>query len=208
MQVEAKGISKRYNDQWILRKFSETIASGERVALSGNNGTGKSTLVKILTGFLSPTQGSVAYTNSASQAIQRSEIYKYISLASPYVTFEQDLTAGEIFGILTKHKSYSSPSVEAFLEKARLTKDADKYLRQYSDGMRQRFGLALALDCQSELLFLDEPTSYLDVDNKEWFYKQLKNLDQSRTIIIASNDKNDFQMTTKKIDSQRFIQKG
>lgn len=204
MKIEAKSIAKRYNDQWILKDFSTSIESKSAVAINGKNGTGKSTLLKLLSGFLTPTKGNIEYTLHG-QSLLRNDISKHISYAAPYIAFEQNFTAGEIYTYLSKIRIFKSADETSFLKKAQLYSDKKKYLRQYSDGMRQRLALTIAMDCDSDILILDEPTSFLDSDYKQWFYNLLEQEVNSRTILLASNDVEDFKFCSQEINSEQFI---
>lgn len=204
MNIQANSIAKRYNDQWIIKDLSIEIKSNTVVAITGKNGTGKSTLLKLLSGFLTPTKGTIKYTH-ANHTIHRNTISKHISYAAPYIAFEENFTAGEVYDYLSKIKKFNSKDQSTFLKKAQLYSDRKKYLRQYSDGMRQRLALTIALDCYSDLLLLDEPTSFLDSDYKQWFYDLLQAEVNSRTILLASNDKEDFKYCSQEINSQSFI---
>lgn len=204
MKLIIDQLSKRFGQDWILKSFNTQIESGSIVAVRGLNGTGKSTFIKLLSGYLSMTKGSITYTKEQHQ-IKRDNLYQSLSMAAPYITFHQDLTATEVFNLLRKHKDFRSETASEFLSKVELDLQSNKYLRDYSDGMRQRLALGIAIDCKSDLLLLDEPTSYLDESYKSWFYSLLSSYADNRTIIIASNAEEDFQYCNHMIESSNFI---
>ncbi len=203
MELVIDQLSKRFGNDWILKSFDAHITSGSRVAVTGLNGTGKSTLLRLISGYLSMTKGTITYTHKGNK-IKRDDVYQYLSFAAPYITFHKDLTATEVYDLLKAHTTFRSNSAEEFLSIVELDTQKKKYLRDYSDGMRQRLALAIAIDCKSDLLLLDEPTSYLDETYKKWFFSLLSQYQDNRTIIIASNADEDFQFCNHMINSNNF----
>lgn len=170
--------------------------SNSITGVNGINGSGKSTLIKLLSGYLSPSEGAISY-NLDGKKIERSDLYHHLSLAAPYTDLIQEYDAEEMFLFHTKFKKLrESIDVGEFLEKVNLKGNKGKQIQYYSSGMKQRLQLAIALFTDSKLLLLDEPTSYLDNTNKEWFYDLLKEGLKDRTVIIASNDEDDFRYCT------------
>ena len=194
MQVTIQNLSKRYLYDWIIRDMSHTFESGSITGINGINGSGKSTLIKILCGFLSSSEGNISYT-IADKNIDRSDVYQYMTLAAPYTDIINEYDVEEMFSFHTKFKKLREKiDVKQFLEIVKLKGNKGKQIQFYSSGMKQRLQLALALLTDSKLLLLDEPTSYLDAENKAWYYALLERNSKDRTIIIASNDKEDFKL--------------
>lgn len=192
MKITLSSLSKRYLYEWIIRDLSHTFESNSVTGINGINGSGKSTLIKLISGFLSASEGSIEY--HTDKVIQRSEIYKYISMAAPYTDLVQEYDAEEMFLFHTRFKKLRKDlDAKEFLEIVKLKKNKGKQIQFYSSGMKQRLQLAVALFTDSEVLLLDEPTSYLDNENKNWFYNLLENELSNRTVIIASNDMDDFR---------------
>lgn len=193
MKVILENLSKRYLYDWIIRDMSFVFEENSVTGINGINGSGKSTLIKLLSGYLSPSQGNISYELNGKQ-IERSDVFKHISLAAPYSDLIQEYDAEEMFLFHKKFKNLrSNIDVATFLDKVNLKGNKGKQIQYYSSGMKQRLQLAIALFTKSNLLLLDEPTSYLDSANKNWFYDLLKNEIDQRTVIIASNDLDDFQ---------------
>lgn len=139
------------------------------------------------------SKGRLDYSANGT-AIKDDELYKYLSYSAPYLQFDEELTAAESFGFLSKLKSFSNISTDEFLKMAYLDKEVEKSIKNYSSGMKQRLGLAFSLLSESPLLIFDEPTSYLDQYAKDWFHELLSNNCLNRTIIIASNEPADFKI--------------
>ena len=194
MQVSIQNLSKRYLYDWIIRDMSHTFTSGSITGVNGINGSGKSTFIKMLCGFLSPSEGKISY-NLSDKKVDRSDIYQYMSLAAPYTDIINEYDVEEMFAFHTKFKKLRQDiDAHQFLDIVKLKGNRGKQIQFYSSGMKQRLQLALALLTDSQLLLLDEPTSYLDAENKAWFYNLLADNKRNRTIIIASNDKDDFDL--------------
>ncbi len=203
MQILIDNLCKRFGRDWVVKALSETIESGDRVAVRGANGSGKSTFLKLISGFLSMTSGTIEYRQDGV-LIDRNQINAHLSYAAPYITFQPDFTPGEVYQHLREHRQFESTQVNEFLDKAELKSQKHKHLREFSDGMRQRLSLAIAIDCRSDLLLLDEPTSYLDQYYCDWFSDLLRSELGSRTLILASNAPEDFELCTSFIDSTSF----
>jgi len=196
MKITLEKLSKRYLYDWIIRDMDFVFEPNSIIGINGINGSGKSTLIKLLSGYLSPSEGKISYTLDGSK-IERSDLYQHFSLAAPYTDLIQEYDAKEMFLFHTQFKKLRKHiQVEDFLEVVNLKGNKGKQIQFYSSGMKQRLQLAIALLTDSRLLLLDEPTSYLDNANKEWFYTLLEKNLKDRTVIIASNDLDDFRYCT------------
>lgn len=199
MKITLEKLSKRYLYDWIIRDMDFVFENNSITGINGINGSGKSTLIKLLSGNLSCSQGKISYILN-DKNVDRSDIYKYVSLAAPYSDLVQEYDAEEMFLFHSKFKKFrTNLDSSTFLEKVNLKGNKGKQIQYYSSGMKQRLQLAIALFTQSKLLLLDEPTSYLDNANKEWFYNLLQEELAGRTVIIASNDLDDFRFCTEVI---------
>ena len=193
MKITLEKLSKRYLYDWIIKDLSLVFESNSITGINGINGSGKSTLINLLSGYLSPSQGKISY-ELGDKKIERSDLYNYVSLAAPYSDLIQEYDAEEMFLFHKKFKKLRVDlDVNTFLERVNLKDNKGKQIQYYSSGMKQRLQLAMALFTDSKLLSLDEPTSYLDNTNKDWFYSLLNDELSNRTVIIASNDLDDFR---------------
>ena len=194
MEVILSDICKRYGYQWVIRNCSYNFPANSISGIAGHNGSGKSTLIKIISSYLSPTEGSIVYKFD-NQVISESSIYSYISFVGPYTSLIKEYTLEELFDFHFIFKGRREQIEYAdFYDLLELKLNKGKRMGELSSGMNQRVQLALALYSDTSLLLLDEPTSYLDLDAKKWFYSQLKKCGENRTIIIASNDEEDFNL--------------
>lgn len=193
-QIEAKNISKKYGFQWVIKDFSRSFSSNEIIGISGRNGSGKSTLMKMLCGYLSPTSGKITF-NIDSKVILRNQIFKYIALSSPYTDVIQEYTPEEMLSFHQKFKSFRQQmDYDMFENIIELKGQRTKPIQNFSSGMKQKINLALNILSDTPILFLDEPTSFLDTHAKEWFKNLLLQYTHDRLVIIASNDRFDLDI--------------
>ena len=111
------------------------------------------------------------------------------------------LTLSELLEFHTKFKKWiDGIDTNSFVEYCYLKEFLNVQICNYSSGMKQRLKLALAVLSDSEIIFLDEPSSYLDNKAKTWLYKMLEELKLNRTLIIASNEESDFKIIDFRIE--------
>lgn len=201
MDIHLKDLSKRFDENFVLRKFNYQFNSNGRYAIQGANGSGKSTLLKIISGHLTPSLGQIEYLINA-EAIKRGEIYRHLSFTAPYIDLIEDFNLKEIYDY---HSSFKKLKGISSLEEFREVLDYEeikplKLIHNYSSGMKNRLKLALHVLTDADVLLLDEPSSFLDADGVEWFQKLLKSNLEHKTLIIASNDAKDFEHCDKLIE--------
>lgn len=188
MIVRLSEIGKRFNKEWIFRHLDYTFESGKSYAITGPNGSGKSTLLKIIAGHQIPSEGEINYSQQ-EDTIAAEQIFSHLSMVAPY----QELI--EEFSILEQlhfHKAFKklneNTSIQDILKACQFEAHRHKLVKELSSGMKQRLQLALAFFFQSDLLLLDEPTSYLDAANTQWYQENIqKILNTGKIIIICSN---------------------
>lgn len=193
MQITLDNVGKRFTSGWVFKDVNFTIPSGQNFSITGLNGSGKSTLINILCGYLSNTKGKLVYELNG-KTIDRDDVYKHCAISFAYAELDEELTVLEIFNHYKKFKSFKLNDNETFLKMSDLHKHADKPIRNFSSGMKQRLNLSLALLMDTPLLLLDEPTSFLDDEKKAWFLEMMTKFANDRTVIIASNEKADIQL--------------
>ncbi len=192
MRVILDNIAKRFQFNWIIQNVNLEIPDTGVIGVSGRNGSGKSTLMSIISGYLSPSEGNISY-HIKNQAINRDDIFRHINQVGPYISLIKEFTLPEQYAFHFKFRKLEQGSYEAFRDFLGMDYDESKQIGAYSSGMHQRLLIALSLYGAEPLLLLDEPTSYLDPKAKEWFYSKLSSQIGKKTIIVASNDDEDFQ---------------
>lgn len=190
IDISVEEVSKRYTNQWIIKRCNLDIPFKSRIGISGINGSGKSTLMKMLSGYLSPSEGKIIYRGQS--IIPKEEWYKSVSFIGPYTDVIQEYSLRELYDFHSAFKSMRYDFTQ-FKELLRLDNIKNKRIEDYSSGMKQKVQLALGIFSDTPILLLDEPTSYLDEVNKSWFSTMIERHMAERTIIIASNERFDFQ---------------
>jgi Cu-processing system ATP-binding protein len=185
--VIVTGIAKRYGKVNAVRDVSFQLNEGEIVALVGHNGAGKTTIVKLLLGLIRPSEGSVEVLGE-DPASGDFAVRQRLGYLPESVAFHMALTGRETLAFYARLKRIDTSSAPELLERVGLAAEAaDRPVRTYSKGMRQRLGLAQALLGQPRVLLLDEPTSGLDPALRRRFYDLLDDLRSSGTTILLSS---------------------
>ncbi len=161
MSITVEGISKFYGEHKALDKVSFSIEKGEIVGFLGPNGAGKSTLIKILTGYLAPSEGAASVNNIplAGNLLEAQRNIGYLPEHNPLYT---EMYVREFLSFNASIYKIDKMRIEEVIYLTGLTSEANKKIEQLSKGFRQRVGLAAALLHDPAVLILDEPTTGLD----------------------------------------------
>ncbi|MGY8977332.1 MAG: ABC transporter ATP-binding protein [Cytophagales bacterium] len=198
MRVKLNKVGKRFNKEWILRNLSLDIPSQSSLSITGANGSGKSTLIKLISAYMEPTSGNIQYfENKKTYPIE--SIPQSIGLAAPYVDLIEEFSLREHVEFHFKFRS-TPFSLEEIIARTNFQFSIDKKVQDFSSGMKQRLKLALAIFAKNKLLILDEPTSNLDQEGIEWYRDQILQKIGTCTIIVASNQRHEYDFISKNID--------
>jgi ABC-type multidrug transport system ATPase subunit len=193
MKIELAGAGRRYNHDWIFRKTNLTFYSGQAYALTGPNGSGKSTLLGVIGGLLHPSEGKVSYSIN-DKAIDPENIFRHIALAAPYLDVVEEYTVTEFLDFHQKFKPFRTGHTTAsILDRIGLKEAANKQIRNYSSGMKQRVKLAQAFYSDTPVLLLDEPTSNLDAAGAQLYNELIAEETDGRLVIVCSNDAKEYE---------------
>ena len=204
LSLSIQNLGKRFNREWIFRKMNFTFEPGSTYAITGPNGSGKSTLLQVLWGQMPPSAGDLLYSKG-SVSIPPEEVFHHLSIAAPYMDLVEEFTLSEQLKFhFSLKKSREGMGVDEMIERMYLTASRNKFISNFSSGMRQRVKLALAFFTQAEIVFLDEPGTNLDVQAFDWYLKQLHALPKETTVLIASNNPAEYPVDAQKIDIMRY----
>ena len=188
MSILVDNVSKVFGAQRALNGVSLTLDRGEVVGLLGPNGAGKSTLMRLITGYLPPTEGRVEVCgfDVMDAPLETKRRVGYLPERNPvhedmYVREYLQFVAG-VHGVKDK-----AQRVASVIEEVGLTPEVHKQIGQLSKGYRQRVGLAQALIHDPEVLILDEPTSGLDPNQLVDIRALIRRLGQDRTVILSTH---------------------
>ncbi|MDQ0636672.1 ABC-type multidrug transport system ATPase subunit [Pedobacter sp. W3I1] len=205
MNISLNNVGRRFNKEWIFRNLSTELSSGNSYAVLGPNGSGKSTLLSVLTGSLSPSEGEISFSDTKEIPVEN--IYKYISLAAPYLELVETFTLKESIDFHFKFKNFATGlDAKKLITVLGLEKAANKQIKYFSSGMKQRTKLALACCTDTPILFLDEPTSNLDVQGINWYRELIENFGKDRLTIIGSNQIQEYDFCTNQIQISDYKQ--
>ena len=179
--VEIQGVSQRYGSMTVLHDLNLNLGEGEVLGLFGHNGAGKTTSMKLILGLLAPSEGQVKVLGRAPNDPQ---VRRQLGYLPENVTFYPQLSGRETLRHFARLKGAALSQVDELLEQVGLAHAADRRVKTYSKGMRQRLGLAQALLGEPRLLLLDEPTVGLDPIATQDLYLLIDRLRQRGTSII------------------------
>ncbi|WP_042695900.1 ABC transporter ATP-binding protein [Azospirillum sp. B506] len=187
--AEVQGVTKRYGETAAVRGVDLTLAPGECVAMVGHNGAGKSSLIKLMLGLTTPTEGRIRVLGGDPASAACSPIRRRIGFLPENVAFHPSMTGRETLDFYARLKGASRRDNDALFATVGLEPAAIKRrVSIYSKGMRQRLALAQALLGGPKLLFLDEPTTGLDPALRQSFYAIVAELrDRGTTILLCSH---------------------
>ena len=192
MNISLTNTGKRFNRDWIFKNLTYKFEQGKSYAIIGNNGSGKSTLLQVIAGSSIHSQGTIGYQNKENKKIENENAYQQISIAAPYLDLIEEMTANEFLEFHAAFKPLTKTIAEILLAVG-LDNAANKQIRYYSSGMKQRLKLAQAFFSNTSVLLLDEPTTNLDEEGIETYKKLWAANTQNRLVIVSSNDKVEYE---------------
>jgi len=188
--IEADRLSKFYGIFAATQEISFKVYSGEVVAFLGPNGAGKSTTMKILTGYLSPSEGTarIAGHDMSTERLAGSMKLGYLPETGPLYP---DMTPFSLLDFFAEargmNKKRKLDQIEKVVELCSLSSVIYKPINKLSKGYRQRVGMAQALLHEPEVLILAEPTSGLDPNQIRGVRETMRKLGQEKTILLSTH---------------------
>ena len=175
MLVQVKNLTKVYGDKVAVNKLDIQIERGSFTAILGPNGAGKSTTIQMLIGLLQPTSGQITYAEQTK-----------LGVVFQNSVLDANLTVIENLQIRAKqYKQVKTGKIEQLIEQLGLTSFAKQRYGTLSGGQKRRVDIARALLNSPDLLFLDEPTTGLDIQTRESIWKLLKDLQQKENMTVV-----------------------
>jgi len=186
--IQVNGLVKDYGARRALHNITFDANQGEIVGFLGPNGAGKTTTMRILTGYMPPTDGTavVAGYDIVEESL---EVRKRVGYLPETVPLYTDMTALEYLKFMAdlRHIPNSEDRAYETLEQVNLADRANNYIGNFSKGMRQRVGLAQALIHRPEVLILDEPTIGLDPAQVVEIRNVIKEIGKDRTVLLSTH---------------------
>ena len=183
MILKTTDLCKSFNGQMAVNNVSLNIRRNSVYGLLGPNGAGKSTTLKMITGILKPTSGSIKFDGHPWQRKDLNDIGALIETPPIY----ENLTAYENLKVRVTLLGLKDERINEVLEVVRLTDAGKKRAGQFSLGMKQRLGIAIALLNEPRLLILDEPTNGLDPVGIEELRELIRSFPEKEITVILSS---------------------
>lgn len=195
--IEVKDVTFSYDSEPVLENVNLYVPQGDYLAILGPNGAAKSTLIKLMVGLLRPQYGEICLFGKDIRKFNRWDMIGYMAQQAQDVnisfpaTVEEVVSSGYYEGIGRFDKSLRKKAVKAALDKLGITQLSTRLIGNLSGGQRQKVFLAKTIVKNPEVIFLDEPTSGIDISYQEEFYKLLRELnDDDITIVMVTHDIN------------------
>lgn len=186
MKIILENTGRRFNKEWIFKNVNITFSPNDFYAILGSNGSGKSTFLQLISGYLMPSEGKIEFHQDT--IIEQDKAYKHISIASPALELFEDLTLEETIHYHFQFKNIiQGIELKQLPELLQLKGNEKKQLRNFSSGMKQRVKLGLAILSDTSVLLLDEPTSNMDKNGINWYKELITKYTKDRIVLVASN---------------------
>ncbi len=185
MQIEVDDLFFAYEGTNVLQKVSLRIKKGEFIGIMGPNGGGKTTLLKLLMGFLTPSSGNILVNGKIGYAPQVQRTDRDFPIAVSELILLGALSKTTFWGT---YPAAVKERADELMERLGLTPHKDKVFGSLSGGLAQRALLARALLSDPDLLLLDEPTANIDATSTKVIFEILEQMKGKKTILLVTHD--------------------
>jgi len=199
-QLSADAVTLAYGDRTVVERLSLDLAPGRITAIVGANGCGKSTLLRALARLIKPRSGAVLLDGTAIASRHTKEIARTLGLLPQSPVAPEGIAVTDLVGrgrhphqkLLARWTAHDYAAVADALDATGIADLADRSVDELSGGQRQRVWIAMALAQETDILLLDEPTTFLDVAHQVEVLDLLTDLNRSRgtTIVMVLHDLN------------------
>lgn len=186
MSIHLTSISKIYGSQTAVNNLSFSAKKGEIVGFLGPNGAGKSTTMKILTGYLQPSEGTVL-VNDINVVVNPIKAQKNIGYLPEHNPLYLEMYVKEYLHFVASIHKINKTEIDVVIDRVGLSQESQKKINQLSKGYRQRVGLAAAIIHNPDVLILDEPTTGLDPNQLVEIRALIKELGKDKTVLLSTH---------------------
>lgn len=187
--IQTNNLTKEYNGSFAVNNLNISIGEGQVYGFLGPNGAGKTTSIRMILGLIKPSKGSVEVFGKTQNSKNRAAILKNVGALIENAASYPHLTAYENLKIMKTLTDSSYDNIDKVLKTVRLDDVKNKLVKEFSLGMRQRLGIAMALLRNPKLLILDEPTNGLDPSGIHEIRELIKEIPNTygSTVLISSH---------------------
>lgn len=192
--LSAINLKKKFNNILAVKDLSFDVKEGEILGILGPNGAGKSTTLSMISGLVHPDQGIIKIEGNDIQQKPK-ESKKNIGVLLETPSFYNNLSAIDNIKIFGKFKSYKSSDIENILSRVGLLAWKNNKVNTFSQGMKRKLGISIAILGRPRLIILDEPTNALDAQSRKDILEVIKNMaiEYKTSIIVSSNLLHDIE---------------
>ena len=199
MKISLTDAGKRFNRDWIFRHLTYEFSAGQSYAIIGPNGSGKSTLLQVVSGAMQLNEGSGQWAMDNGQSANE-EIYNHVSICAPYLEVVEEMNLTEFLNFHHHFKPFlSSITPEKIISLLGLEQAANKQIRYYSSGMKQRVKLAQAIFSDVPVVLLDEPCTNLDTEGITLYNQLINDYCKNRMVVVSSNDHQEYEFCSNRL---------
>jgi zinc transport system ATP-binding protein len=189
--VEIKNLSVDFNGTPILQDINLSVEKKDFLALIGPNGGGKSTLLKVILGLITPDKGQIKVFHRSPEKARK--VMGYLPQHIPFdpdfpINVFETVLSGRYQGLFKNYTREDENAVEKALQEVEMLELRERQLSRLSGGQIQRVFIARAISREPELLLLDEPMASIDPEMQNLFYELLNKLNEKMAIILVSHD--------------------
>ncbi len=200
MEIQLEQVAKKFNREWVFRSISLQIQQSDITAITGPNGSGKSTLLQIIAGSLLHTEGQISCRHH-QEIINPEDMYKHLAMVAPAMSLPEDFTLMEFLEFHFKFKTLKAGyEIDALPEIMQLEHATNKYIKNFSTGMKQRLKLGVAFYAEVPLILLDEPATNLDKSGFEWYINEVGKILPEKMVFVCSNRQDEYSFCNNIVD--------